>query len=64
MAPVETEYYDLVCSHALNEASSGVLTISLRDTLVSLEPVAGCLCGGKRHRFEEGLSEASYEGSL
>ena len=48
----------------LNEATSGVLIISLRDTLVSLEPVAGCLCGGKRYRFEEGLSEAGYEGSL
>lgn len=48
----------------LNEATSGVLIISLRDTLVSLEPVAGCLRGGKRYRFEEGLSEAGYEGSL
>ena len=61
MTPVETEYYDLVGSHFLDK-EVGLLITSVRDTLVSLETVAGCLCGGWRYRFEEGLSEASYEG--
>lgn len=63
MAPVETEYYDLVCSR-LHEAVLGMLIMPLHDTPGTLETVAGGLCGGERHRLEEGLSEAGYEGSL
>lgn len=64
MAPVETEYYDLVCGPVLDVAASDVLIIALRNSPGSLATVAVCLRGCKRYRFEEGLSEASHEGSI